>query len=791
MKTPLQKIKSFFILGLIPCLFLVLGCDSPTVEEKQMDQILWYKQAAASWEEALPIGNGRLGAMVFGGTETERIQLNDDSLWPNDLGWDHPAGNPKDLLRIRKLLLEGKNQLVDSLLVALFSNKTVVRSHQTLGDLFLELGHSSITEYQRSLNLDKAVAEVSYKTEGYRVTQKTFASAADQALILYLKSDHPNGLNGSIRLQRPKDAGVPTAISSVKEGNLIMEGEITQREGSFNSKPAPIVEGVQFQTLVKPKFTGGIILSKDNFLQLKGVKELTLYIVSNSSFYHDTFKERNQEQLKAIASKNLSLLEKRHLEDHQALYKRVTFDLHTEKSATSRPIDERLNAVQQGEIDLELQETLFHYGRYLLISSSRPGTLPANLQGLWNPHINAPWNADYHLNINLQMNYWLANLTQLDELNTPLFDFIDRLIESGRETAQKNFGMRGSFLPHATDLWAPTWLRAPTAYWGASFGAGGWMVQHYWQHYLFTADQDFLKNRAFPAMEAVAQFYSDWLMVDVRDGSLISAPSTSPENRYLNAQGIPVASCLGSAMDQQVITEVFTNYLSAAERLNIEDQWVVQIKEQLQKLRPGFQLGSDGRILEWDREYRELEPGHRHMSHLYGFHPGDQISLSKTPELFDAVKKTLDFRLENGGAGTGWSRAWLINCAARLMDGGMTQQHIELLLQKSIYPNLFDAHPPFQIDGNFGYTAGVAESLLQSHESGIVRLLPALPQNWKKGRIKGLKARGNILVDLSWENHRLKAVRLLAKKDQTRELIYRKKRIQVLLKAGIPFNYNF
>ena len=768
-----------------------VGCKSHKEEVDQMNQILWYKQAATAWEEALPIGNGRLGAMVFGNPSIERIQLNDDSLWPKDLGWNQPEGNAKDLSKIRKLLFEGKNQLVDSLLVELFSNKTIVRSHQTLGDLFIELGHDTITEYQRSLNLDKAVAEVSYKTEGYKVTQKSFASTPDQALILNLKSEHPNGLNGSIKLQRPKDEGVETAISYVKSGNLIMEGEVTQRKGSFNSKPAPITEGVQFQTLVKPEFTGGNIVAENNTIQLKGVKELTLYIVSNSSFYHDAFREINLEQLEDIESQNLSQLEKRHVKDYQALYKRITFDLTTENNLQNHPTDERLNAVKEGAIDLELQEMLFHYGRYLLISSSRPGTLPANLQGLWNPHINAPWNADYHLNINLQMNYWLANLTQLDELNAPLFDFVDRLIQSGRETAQKNFGSQGSFLPHATDLWAPTWLRAPTAYWGASFGAGGWMAQHYWQHYLFTEDQKFLENRAFPAIEAVAQFYSDWLIEDQRDGTLISAPSTSPENRYLNDEGVPVASCLGSAMDQQVITEVFTNYLAAAEQLNKNNEWVVKIKKQLKRLRPGFQLGSNGRILEWDREYQELEPGHRHMSHLYGFHPGDQISLSKTPELLEAVKKTLDYRLENGGAGTGWSRAWLINCAARLIDGKMTQEHIELLLQKSIYPNLFDAHPPFQIDGNFGYTAGVAECLLQSHEPGILRLLPALPNNWKKGTIKGLKARGNIIVDLSWENNRLEEVQLISKKDQNSELIYLEKRINVSLKAGVPFKYNF
>lgn len=783
--------RAYILLLIILLTFSFKGCDTQTENVYQNDQTLWYTQAASEWEEALPLGNGRLGAMVFGDPIKERIQLNDDSLWPKDLDWTHPEGTPEDLEEIRSLLFLGEIQKVDSLLVEKFSNKTLIRSHQTLGDLFINFNHDSITDYKRSLNLNKAIAETHYKTDGYPVSQSVFASAADQVIVIAIKSAHPKGLNGTLTLQRPQDEGIPTVTSYITEGDLIMEGEITQRKGKFNSKTAPINEGIRFQTRIKTKHNGGTINASNKIITLNGVQELELYLVSNSSYYHKDYQKQNLQQLEALRSKNLTLLEERHIKDHQSLFNRVQFDLITDNSLQNQPTNTRLEAVKQGSIDLELQETLFHYGRYLLIGTSRQGTLPANLQGLWNPHINAPWNADYHLNINLQMNYWLANLTQLDELNEPLFDFVDRLVESGRETAQKNFGARGSFLPHATDLWAPTWLRAPTAYWGASFGAGGWMAQHYWQHYLFTQDFDFLKTRGFPALEAVAHFYSDWLIEDRRDGMLISAPSTSPENRYLNSQGIPVASCLGSAMDQQVITEVFTNYLQAADLLKINSEWVAKITQQLKQLRPGFQLGSDGRILEWDREYEELEPGHRHMSHLYGFHPGDQISLSKTPKLFEAVRKTLDYRLENGGAGTGWSRAWLINCAARLMDGAMAQEHIKLLFQKSIFPNLFDAHPPFQIDGNFGYTAGVAESLVQSHETGILRLLPALPTHWSNGKIKGLKARGNIKVDMEWNNNRLQKIQLLAERNTHKELIYLKQRIKVNLKAGVPFVYTF
>ena len=783
--------KNLFYHFLLSIVLFFGGCQNKTDNLYEKDHIIWFEKAADEWEQALPIGNGRLGAMVFGNPKNEKIQLNDDSLWPKDMGWEHPKGNANDLNEIREMLFNYENQKVDSMLVKKFSNKTIVRSHQTLGDLIINFEHNNITEYKRSLNLNKAIASVKYKTDGYSVSQKVFISAKDQAIVYFIKSDHPNGLNGEVKLGRRNDKRFPTARTFVKDSLLIMNGEITQREGKFDSKAAPITKGVEFETKLKAKNIGGTLKAQGESVSFRGVKELKLFIVSNSSYYHDSYQIQNIKQLKNLEDFSLNELELRHVKDHQLFFNRVVFDIVTDNSSQKIPTDKRLEAIKNGSSDIELQETLFHFGRYLLISSSRLGTQPANLQGLWNPHINAPWNADYHLNINLQMNYWLANLTQLDELNMPLFDFVDRLVQNGKETARKNFGTRGSFLPHATDIWGPTWLRAPTAYWGVSFGAGGWMAQHYWQHYLFTKDFSFLKNRAYPVIRSVALFYSDWLIEDQRDGSLISAPSTSPENRYINKNGVAVASCLGSAMDQQVINEVFTNYLDASKMLSINDELALKIKKQLKILRSGFQLGTDGRILEWDREYKELEPGHRHMSHLYGFHPGDQVTLTKTPALFKAVRKTLEYRLENGGAGTGWSRAWLINCAARLMDKKMTQEHIELLLKKSIYPNLFDAHPPFQIDGNFGYTAGVTESLLQSHESDIIRILPALPNSWENGIVKGLKARGNITVSIQWENNSLKKLDLISKYDSQKKVIYNGSEKFINLKANVPTEIEF
>lgn len=767
--------------------FLAIAIISLVVQSQNtdIDNSFWYKQPAQNWMQALPVGNGRLGAMIFGDPQNERIQLNEDSIWPGGPDWGNSKGNVEDLKELRELIKNGEVHKADKKIVESFSYKSVVRSHQTLGDLYIDFDKKkTIENYTRSLNLEDALVNVNYTSAGEQYSEKVFSSAADDVLVIELSTTDKNGMDLSLRLNRPDDKGNKTVrITTPSKDEISMEGMATQFGGKKFSKPFPIDYGVKFESRLKVRISSGNIEAKDGKLILKGVKKATLFLVANTSFYQGNYREKNTQTLQKLKNRSFKDLLKRHLKDYQSYYNRMTFDLGGH-DLNSLPTDKRLKRINEGEYDTDLAAKLFQYGRYLLISSSRPGTNPANLQGIWNKDIRAPWNADYHLNINLQMNYWPAEVTNLSELHEPFFDLLDRVEKRGKITAKKQYGIyRGAVLHHATDLWATPWMRAEQAYWGAWIHGGGWAAQHYWNHYLYTQDKKFLKERAYPFMKSIAEFYLDWLVWDDKTQTWVSSPETSPENSYIAKDGKPAAVSFGSAMGHQIIGELFKNVIKASEILDYNDQFVKEVKAKKDKLHPGVIIGADGRILEWNEPYEEAEKGHRHMSHLFALHPSDQITIGETPKAFEAAKKTIEYRLKYGGAKTGWSRVWMINFDARLFEKEAAEENIRKFMRLSVADNMFDMHPPFQIDGNFGYTAAVAELLMQSHE-GFIRILPTLPPFWKTGKITGLKARGNITVDIAWKDGILEKLTLKSDSDQKKKVVYNGKEIVLPLKKG-------
>ncbi|MEE9361475.1 MAG: glycoside hydrolase N-terminal domain-containing protein [Cellulophaga sp.] len=759
------------------------SCIKETEKKSETAHAFWYAQPAVKWMEAMPVGNGRLGAMVFGDPNYERIQLNEDSMWSGGPDWGDAKGTQEDLAEIRQLLEEGEHHKADKLIVERFSYKSVVRSHQTMGDLFIDFqDKKNVENYTRSLSLDDALVTVKYTSNGNKYSEKVFTSAVDDVLVIELSTTAEEGMNFNLKLSRPLDRGHKTVtISNPSEKEISMLGMVTQYGGVKFSKPFPIANGVKFETRLKVTNTSGTVKAEKGSLILKEVKNATIFIVGNTSFYQEDYQKKNEETLTALEEESFQSLLDRHSKDYQKLYKRVDFNLGGQE-LDSIPTDKRLQKVREGNDDPDLAAKLFQFGRYLLISTSRQGTNPANLQGLWNEHIEAPWNADYHLNINLQMNYWPAEVTNLSELHEPFFDLLDRAIERGKRTAKEQYGInRGAVLHHTTDLWATPWMRAEQPYWGSWIHGGGWSAQHYWEHYRYTQDKGFLKNRAYPAMKSFAEFYLDWLVKDEKTGTWVSSPETSPENSFLSSDGKPAAVSFGSAMGHQIIAELFDNVLEAANVLGYTDDFVKEVRLKREKLHSGIVIGDDGRILEWNEPYEEHEKGHRHMSHLYALHPGDEIVESNT-KAFEAAKKTIAHRLQYGGAGTGWSRVWMINLNARLFDEKSAEENISKFMGISLADNMFDMHPPFQIDGNFGFTAGIAELLMQSHED-FIRILPTLPENWNTGKITGLIARGNIELDMEWKEGKLIRLGVLSQKVQSRKIKYGEKTVTVEIPA--------
>ena len=730
------------------------------------EHVLFFEQPAATWPDALPVGNGRLGAMVFGNPVNERLQLNEETIW---IGERRDRNNPQAgrTPEVRNLLMAGKVREAEALAAQVMMGvPDRLPCYQTLGDLWLDFDNvpAAVTNYRLELDLDEAVVKTRFNAAGAQWIREVFSSAPRNVIVARIESTRPFSL--TVRLDRPAQSETTATASD----RLVMTGAARPVKPTTDPATQERQVGVAFRAELKAVPEGGTVRAAGNTLRIENCRAVTLLITASTDF-----REHDAAGMAAACARNLrSAAARSYLElrgEHVADYRRYAGRANLRLIDGPDPMrdvatDKRMERLRNGGDDPGLIATYFQFGRYMLISSSRPGTLPANLQGIWNESLDPPWGSKFTININTEMNYWMAESANLAELHAQLIDQLDSTRAFGAATARKYFNARGFVVNHNTDIWGDS-IPVDHVQAGVWPMGAAWIALHLFSHYAYSLDAAFLRDRAYPRLKEIAEFFLDYL-VPAPDGTLLSGPSQSPENKYKLPHDGTASLCMSPAMDTEIIRAIFDRVSRCSKILGVDAPLRAQVEAAAKRL-PPFKIGKTGALQEWNEDYAETEPGHRHISHLFALYPDHQITLRETPDLAKAARAVLERRLASGGGSTGWSRAWIVNCWARLEDGEAAHDSLLALLRNSTRPNFFDvcgmkANSPFQIDGNLGGTAGVIEMLLQSH-CGVVRFLPALPAAWPSGSFRGLRARGNIDVDCAWHNGKATIATLRANAD--------------------------